>query len=90
MSTETLQKNYLGFIVVKPLPSTVVGRTCLKTYDDDGDLLSAIFFDVNNGCVLHIEILLASGALSIKSSTYIYLLESRFVSSVEHLAGLLL
>lgn len=30
-----LQKSYLGFIVVKPLPKTVVGRTCLKTYDSD-------------------------------------------------------
>ncbi|WP_373852305.1 hypothetical protein [Bradyrhizobium sp.] len=27
-----LQGNYLGFIVVKPLPSTVIGRTCLVTY----------------------------------------------------------
>lgn len=29
---ETLQKGYLGFIVIKPLPETVVGKTCLKTY----------------------------------------------------------
>ncbi len=29
-----LQKAYLGFIVVKPLPETVVGRTCLKTYPE--------------------------------------------------------
>jgi hypothetical protein len=27
-----LQDSYLGFIVVKPLPSTVIGRTCLVTY----------------------------------------------------------
>jgi hypothetical protein len=27
-----LQRSYLGFIVVKPLPSTVIGRTCLVTY----------------------------------------------------------
>ena len=27
-----LQKNYLGFIVLKPLPQTFIGRTCLKTY----------------------------------------------------------
>lgn len=27
-----LQNSYLGFIVVKPLPSTVIGRTCLVTY----------------------------------------------------------
>jgi hypothetical protein len=25
--------SYLGFIVVKPLPKTIVGRTCLKTYE---------------------------------------------------------
>ena len=28
----TLSKSYLGFIVVKPLPRTVIGRTCLITY----------------------------------------------------------
>lgn len=27
-----LRKNYLGFIVIKPLPQTVIGRTCLATY----------------------------------------------------------
>lgn len=27
-----LQSSYLGFIVLRPLPVTVVGRTCLKTY----------------------------------------------------------
>jgi hypothetical protein len=26
---------YLGFVVVKRLPETIVGRTCLKTYGDD-------------------------------------------------------
>ncbi len=36
LSKETLQVFYLGFIVVKPLPSTVVGRSCLKTYASDG------------------------------------------------------
>lgn len=30
------QENYLGFIVVKPLPLTVYGRTCLQTYPEDG------------------------------------------------------
>ncbi|MCW5824235.1 MAG: hypothetical protein KIT34_15630 [Cyanobacteria bacterium TGS_CYA1] len=29
-----LQDNYLGFMVVKPLPLTVIGRTCLQTYKD--------------------------------------------------------
>lgn len=31
-----LSKSYLGFVVVKPLPETIVGRTCLRTYGDDG------------------------------------------------------
>lgn len=30
-----LQKSYLGFVVVKPLPQTIVGRTCLTTYPSD-------------------------------------------------------
>jgi hypothetical protein len=30
-----LQAHYLGFIVVKPLPVTIIGRTCLKTYGSD-------------------------------------------------------
>lgn len=33
---EDLQKSYLGFIVIKPLPSTVIGRSCLKTYNSEG------------------------------------------------------
>jgi len=31
---DTLNKSYLGFIVIKPLPETIFGRTCLKTYDE--------------------------------------------------------
>jgi hypothetical protein len=27
-----LRDSYLGFIIVKPLPRTIIGRTCLKTY----------------------------------------------------------
>lgn len=38
--TELLTKDrkdaYLGFIVIKPLPKTVFGRTCLKTYPTEG------------------------------------------------------
>jgi hypothetical protein len=30
----TLQNNYLGFVVVKPLPVTVIGKTLLTTYPD--------------------------------------------------------
>lgn len=32
LSPQLLQERYLGFVVVKPLPLTIVGRTCLKTY----------------------------------------------------------
>ncbi|GAG27512.1 unnamed protein product, partial [marine sediment metagenome] len=31
-----LNERYLGFLVVKPIPHTFVGRTCLRTYDPDG------------------------------------------------------
>lgn len=30
-----VREAYLGFIVVKPLPETVIGRTCLKTYPSE-------------------------------------------------------
>lgn len=34
---QLLANNYLGFVVVKPLPRTIIGRTCLATYpSDDG------------------------------------------------------
>lgn len=39
-SITTLRTSYQGFIVVKPLPSTVVGRTCLKTYGNEGRVRS--------------------------------------------------
>jgi len=29
---QRLQRAYLGFIVIKPLPQTIIGRTCLATY----------------------------------------------------------
>lgn len=31
---DDFKKSYLGFIVVKPLPKTIIGRTCLKTYSE--------------------------------------------------------
>ncbi|MGH8556991.1 MAG: hypothetical protein ACRESZ_05915 [Methylococcales bacterium] len=33
---ERLQADYLGFIVLKPLPRTIIGRTCLVTYPHEG------------------------------------------------------
>lgn len=32
LSAEKLRESYQGFVVVKPLPTTLIGRTCLKTY----------------------------------------------------------
>ena len=32
VSAEKLGRHYLGFLVLKPLPETIIGRTCLKTY----------------------------------------------------------
>jgi hypothetical protein len=32
---ETFADSYLGFIVVRPLPQAIIGRTVLATYDDD-------------------------------------------------------
>jgi hypothetical protein len=29
-----LQKNYVGFVVFRPIPHTIFGRTCLKTFPD--------------------------------------------------------
>lgn len=37
VSEESLKASYLGFIVVKPLPETVIGRTCLATYPSDNN-----------------------------------------------------
>lgn len=33
---ERIQKSYLGFIVARPLPQAIIGRTVLKTYPEDG------------------------------------------------------
>lgn len=35
LNKNLLQDHYIGFVVVKPLPQTIIGRTCLKTYSDD-------------------------------------------------------
>ncbi|MBF0308997.1 MAG: hypothetical protein HQL56_05685 [Magnetococcales bacterium] len=31
-----LQESYLGFMVIKPLPKRMIGKTCLKTYGTEG------------------------------------------------------
>jgi hypothetical protein len=33
---EALDREYLGFIVARPLPQTIIGRTVLRTFADDG------------------------------------------------------
>jgi len=33
---DRIKETYLGFIVVKPLPKTIIGRSCLKTYPTAG------------------------------------------------------
>lgn len=35
LNQELLQEHYIGFVVVKPLPRTIIGRTCLRTYPSD-------------------------------------------------------
>ncbi|MFL9977644.1 hypothetical protein [Paraburkholderia graminis] len=35
LTREDLMRSYLGFVVVKPLPQTIIGRTCLATYPSD-------------------------------------------------------
>lgn len=35
ISASQLNENYLGFVVVKPLPQTIIGRTCLATYSSE-------------------------------------------------------
>ncbi len=48
VSERSLADAYLGFIVVKPLPETVIGRTCLATYPpDDGRRAYPIVQDVD-------------------------------------------
>ena len=36
LSIAQLQDNYQGFIVLKPLPVTIIGKTCLVTYEHEG------------------------------------------------------
>ncbi|MEK7793860.1 MAG: hypothetical protein AAB353_04990, partial [Candidatus Hydrogenedentota bacterium] len=37
LSEQELQDSYLGFVVLKRLPVHVLGRTCLKTYEETGE-----------------------------------------------------
>ena len=33
---ERLQRSYIGFVVARPLPTAIVGRTILRTYEEQG------------------------------------------------------
>ncbi|MBL1179256.1 hypothetical protein [Pantanalinema sp. GBBB05] len=37
LTQDILQEHYLGFMVVKPLPQTIIGRTCISTYPNDNN-----------------------------------------------------
>ncbi|MBN1900638.1 hypothetical protein JW926_04845 [Candidatus Sumerlaeota bacterium] len=36
LDNQKIQDSYLGFIIIRPLPGSVIGRTCLRTYPPDG------------------------------------------------------
>ncbi|MGE1076503.1 hypothetical protein ACQJ22_28680, partial [Pseudomonas fragariae (ex Marin et al. 2024)] len=36
LSRASLQDNYLGFVVIKPLEKTFIGKTCLRIAGDHG------------------------------------------------------
>ncbi len=37
LTEELLGESYIGFVVIKPLPKYVIGRTALKTYDENSE-----------------------------------------------------
>ena len=41
---QSLQESYLGFIVVKPIPNSFTGKTCLKTYNKETNQKHIRFF----------------------------------------------
>lgn len=58
LTPKTLQENYLGFIVLKPLPKTIIGRTCLSIYPHDNRRYFPITRDYSAnlfGIELHVE-----------------------------------
>lgn len=62
-----LQDNYLGFIVLRPLPKTILGRICLKVYPGD----SKSYFPVIRNYKVHIlgiELLIKSLAFQEQDS----------------------
>ncbi|MCH8148665.1 MAG: hypothetical protein IH987_11820 [Planctomycetes bacterium] len=49
-STEAINEQYLGFLVVRPLPHACIGRTCLKTYECEGRR----YYPVKRRCEAHL------------------------------------
>lgn len=43
---ERLKQDYLGFVVIRPLPTAIVGRTCLKPYPDENERYYKAMCDV--------------------------------------------
>ena len=62
ISVKELNDAYLGFVVVKPIPSTFIGRTCLKTYAPDGERSFPFTHEY--------EVSLAGLSLKVKSLAY--------------------
>lgn len=53
-----LQSSYVGFIVLRPLPANILGRTCLVTYDSDNGRrkFPIIYQNSANLCGLNLKI----------------------------------
>lgn len=64
---EDLEKAYLGFIVVKPLPHTVIGRTCLASYPTEGHGLAGERFTRSYPTIIPEKANLFGLSLSVRS-----------------------
>lgn len=58
----SLFDSYLGFIVVRPLPTRMIGRSCLKTYSDNGSR----FYGATRDYLVHLHGLI----FTVKSLAY--------------------
>ncbi len=43
LSNAILQRDYVGFVVIKPLPETIIGRTCLEAYEEDAGSYKRVY-----------------------------------------------
>lgn len=51
IENESFWDAYLGFIVVKPIPTTTIGYTVLKTYENGNDFDSRNFWGLRQYCI---------------------------------------